>query len=57
MGNCNSCSYSSVVQRDGVIKLYCVLAGKCLDLLQEDCGISKDLKLRAIEHRMEKADK
>lgn len=57
MGNCNSCSYSSVVQKDGIVKLYCILAGKSLDLVQENCGYSKDMKLRAMEHRMEKVEK
>lgn len=56
MGNCNNCSYSSVVQKHGVIKLYCALVGKPLDLLKENCGYSKDVKLRAIECLMEKRE-
>jgi hypothetical protein len=57
VGSCNNCSYSSVVQKAGVVKLYCTLMGKPLDLLEEDCGHSKDVSLRAIERHPEGMEK
>jgi len=57
MGSCNSCSYSSLVQKGGEVKLFCILVGKSLDLVQENCSYSKDVKLSVIEHRTEKLDR
>ena len=55
--NCNGCSYSSVVQKGGVVKLYCTLVGRSLDLMEENCGYSKDKNLRAIERRNENMER
>jgi hypothetical protein len=48
--NCNGCSYSSVVRRDGVVKLHCGLVGKTLDQLVEDCPLAEDPQLRMLEY-------